>query len=60
MTEQQQNGEQPEPTPPPPKDDADSPARMRQNRRVRLIARTTSEKEAGNTIELLEPWDFSI
>lgn len=41
-------------------DESDSPVRPRSTHRARRVARTTSDNDAGNTIELLDPWDFSI
>ncbi len=39
---------------------ADSPVRVLLEKRVRRIARTNDENGTANTIEILEPWDFSI
>lgn len=44
----------------PPKDTADTPAALRRLDRIREVARSSSDDEAANTIEILESWDFSI
>jgi len=39
---------------------AESPVRVLLEKKVRRIARTSDDNETANTIETLEPWDFSI